>query len=582
MTPGEVQSLQQIAMAHGGSLTINPETGLPEAGFLKNILPMIAGAGLAMIPGVGPLMAAGLVGGGTTIATGSLEKGLMAGLGAYGGAGLAGGLMGAGASSVGATASALGTPAATGAGSQAAMLAAQNQGFGQAGLQALGQSAATAPGAASIVSTPMQSITAGAKGLLEPAGRDAFMSNIGGTKGLLRSGLAAAAPMMMGQETQAPGIKPTAPTTPMQYNRNPVSPMPQPDVPGYSDLGQDFGRQRQYFNHQFTPANSPAAVAPIAPITNMPIDFNYGGGMAAGGPVEAMSAANVYDMQNARGGVSDMGIDNSTGMQRMAGGGITGNGELNLQIPLNLGGGGGFGQPANGYAGTGPNSGPLEKALGVPQQQTPFGNFGSLGSMLGAGRPDTRAIAANPQRPQQMLSGDNMMAGYGGTAENGFMSLPGNSIGGGLAAISRQLGGNLDGAPAAHVVRPGADEYNNHMNNRGAGSSTFGGFAAGGAIPSHSASHLGDYSDGGRLLKGPGDGVSDDIPAMIGEKQPARLADGEFVVPARIVSELGNGSTEAGARKLYAMMERVQQNRQKTVGKDRVAVNSRSDKYLPA
>ena len=70
---------------------------------------------------------------------------------------------------------------------------------------------------------------------------------------------------------------------------------------------------------------------------------------------------------------------------------------------------------------------------------------------------------------------------------------------------------------------------------------------------------LGSYSDGGRLLKGPGDGVSDSIPATIGAKgQPARLADGEFVVPARIVSELGNGSTEAGARKLYAMMDRVQ------------------------
>jgi hypothetical protein len=95
-------------------------------------------------------------------------------------------------------------------------------------------------------------------------------------------------------------------------------------------------------------------------------------------------------------------------------------------------------------------------------------------------------------------------------------------------------------------------------------------------------SHLGDYSDGGRLLRGPGDGVSDDIPAMIGRKQPARLADGEFVVPARIVSELGNGSTEAGARKLYAMMDRVQRARGKTVGKGRVAKNSRADRYLPA
>jgi hypothetical protein len=102
-----------------------------------------------------------------------------------------------------------------------------------------------------------------------------------------------------------------------------------------------------------------------------------------------------------------------------------------------------------------------------------------------------------------------------------------------------------------------------------------GGYAGGGY-------HLGDYSDGGRLLKGPGDGVSDSIPASIGGRQPARLADGEFVVPARIVSELGNGSTDAGARKLYAMMDRIQRARRKSVGKDRVAVDSKAEKLLPA
>jgi hypothetical protein len=102
--------------------------------------------------------------------------------------------------------------------------------------------------------------------------------------------------------------------------------------------------------------------------------------------------------------------------------------------------------------------------------------------------------------------------------------------------------------------------------------------AAGGGI----MYNLGGYSDGGRLLKGPGDGVSDSIPASIGGRQPARLADGEFVVPARIVSELGNGSTEAGARKLYAMMDRVQKGRKKSVGKGKVAVDSKADKHLPA
>jgi hypothetical protein len=94
--------------------------------------------------------------------------------------------------------------------------------------------------------------------------------------------------------------------------------------------------------------------------------------------------------------------------------------------------------------------------------------------------------------------------------------------------------------------------------------------------------NLGGYSDGGRLLRGPGDGVSDSIPASIGNRQPARLADGEFVVPARIVSELGNGSTDAGARKLYAMMQRIQQARGKTVGNGKVAVNSKAEKLLPA
>jgi hypothetical protein len=116
-------------------------------------------------------------------------------------------------------------------------------------------------------------------------------------------------------------------------------------------------------------------------------------------------------------------------------------------------------------------------------------------------------------------------------------------------------------------------------------SSSTGGNAAGGAIGyavGGGLGSLGSYSDGGRLLKGPGDGVSDSIPATIGAKQqPARLADGEFVIPARIVSELGNGSTDAGAKKLYAMMDRVQRARGKTTGKNKVAANSRADKYLP-
>ena len=122
----------------------------------------------------------------------------------------------------------------------------------------------------------------------------------------------------------------------------------------------------------------------------------------------------------------------------------------------------------------------------------------------------------------------------------------------------------------------GLGGFYDYMNQQLGGMRGYQGFAEGGL------SHLGGYSDGGRLLRGPGDGVSDSIPASIGDRQPARLADGEFVVPARVVSEIGNGSTEAGARKLYAMMERVQSARKKSVGKGNVAVNSKADKYLPA
>ena len=103
--------------------------------------------------------------------------------------------------------------------------------------------------------------------------------------------------------------------------------------------------------------------------------------------------------------------------------------------------------------------------------------------------------------------------------------------------------------------------------------------ASGGMMKSGGISDLGGYSDGGRLLRGPGDGVSDSIPASINNKQPARLADGEFVIPARIVSELGNGSTEAGARKLYAMMDRIQKSRRKAKN---IAANTKADKHLPA
>jgi hypothetical protein len=171
-------------------------------------------------------------------------------------------------------------------------------------------------------------------------------------------------------------------------------------------------------------------------------------------------------------------------------------------------------------------------------------------------------------------------AGGGGEGPAGPSSNTGNTISGfNPAAPNPSIAESFGNAPASTDGNTGSTTGTEG----GAVASARGGllprgYALGGGLGS-----LGSYSDGGRLLKGPGDGVSDSIPATIGQKQqPARLADGEFVVPARIVSELGNGSTDAGAKKLYAMMDRVQRARGKTTGKNKVAANSRSDKYLPA
>jgi hypothetical protein len=89
---------------------------------------------------------------------------------------------------------------------------------------------------------------------------------------------------------------------------------------------------------------------------------------------------------------------------------------------------------------------------------------------------------------------------------------------------------------------------------------------------------LGGYAAGGKLLKGPGDGMSDSIVANIGGKQPARLADGEFVVPADVVSHLGNGSTDAGAKHLYKMMDNIRKAR---TGNPKQGKKINADKFLP-
>jgi len=220
----------------------------------------------------------------------------------------------------------------------------------------------------------------------------------------------------------------------------------------------------------------------------------------------------------------------------------------------------------------------VTKVVGVPgNPQSYFNEAEYL-----AANPDVAAELKTGKsasgQPTQFTSGYEHYLMYGKAGGRAFTGdYEGYLTAAALANAANAGGGGGDG----NSTTPGPDASSPANDAPGTTTAKDGGmmgYAMGGGLGS-----LGSYSDGGRLLRGPGDGVSDSIPATIGQKQqPARLADGEFVIPARIVSELGNGSTDAGAKKLYAMMDRVQRARGKTTGKNKVAANSRSDKYLPA
>ena len=283
----------------------------------------------------------------------------------------------------------------------------------------------------------------------------------------------------------------------------------------------NYGRQQKYFSPAYTPISNTAAKDL----------YNY----AAGGPVEMMSnqammgANTMYPMANMATSSFATPYQSPVSTNMLAptsDSGVTMNGEPNMQGTRLAEGGEAESRPSYTYD---------------PQAQKY-----TAGPAIGGASNQPQDFGASAGRAIDTFVAD---------IERDGMTTP----------MGSYIGPSRGIAPS-YAYNPQSRQYQQ--------------MASGGI--SDAGYNLGGYSDGGRLLRGPGDGVSDSIPAVIGKKQPARLADGEFVVPARIVSELGNGSTEAGARKLYAMMDRIQAARKKTVGKDKVAHNSRSSKYLPA
>jgi hypothetical protein len=200
MTPDEVNSLQGLAMAAGGSLTINPHTGLPEAGWLGKLLPTILGAALAAT-GVGAPLAAGIIGAGQFARTGSLKKGLMAGLGAFGGAGMAG-MAGVGSSL---------SQTGFGALSNNAGMFGANMGAGALAPTALTGAAAAGSGSLASAVAPSAPLSlAGAQAVPGAVVSSAAPAGVGAVSGGLGAAAGASAPATLTGATQT--LASSAPT----------------------------------------------------------------------------------------------------------------------------------------------------------------------------------------------------------------------------------------------------------------------------------------------------------------------------------------------------------------------------------
>ena len=485
MTPSEVGGLQALAKASGGSLTVNPKTGLVEANFLEAILPTVLGVGLSFIPGVGPLMAAGLVGGGTALATGNVEKGVMAGLGAAGGAGLGGAITSSGATTLGA--------------------AADTANFANLGMN----TTAVAP------PTAFESFKAGLGEIGKAPG--AFLKS-----NLTNIGMAAAPAIGGAFEQPAPEEDDDSMIRPYTYSQE-VN--PQFGMPG----------QSYYSSQSFTP-QTPVPASGFS-------GFKQGGitSLAVGGEPRYQQPTRTVDPA--------VTAYNQQLMQRAQ--------KEYVQTPQ-----------LGAFQSALPNAGAYNPEMGAAYQQAQAANQEAM-----------KKIQANQFGYQYDPTLNTMIQTQ--PTENQFTLLQ--------RQIDRLRGGL--GFNPYYSDSGGEDGFDDPDNDPSvAGDTTDGGKgdanlgAAGGVIRMANGGmyNLGSYSDGGRLLRGPGDGVSDSIPATIEGGQPARLADGEFVVPARIVGELGNGSTEAGARQLYAMMDRISERRKKSMGIENIAVDTESYKDLPA
>jgi hypothetical protein len=169
-------------------------------------------------------------------------------------------------------------------------------------------------------------------------------------------------------------------------------------------------------------------------------------------------------------------------------------------------------------------------------------------------------IAAGKKRAQDAVKANPYMYAMGGSVDDEYGMdearglMTGNLQNGFMGGMPSYAAGGMPSLGLSRLSQPACNE------------------GAVGGIP--------QFAAGGtpRFLSGGGDGMSDSIPATIEGNQEARLADGEFVIPADVVSHLGNGSSKAGAKQLYSMMDRVRQAR---VGTKKQGREIKPKKFMP-
>jgi len=528
MSPDEVMGLQAIAKANGASLSINPYTGMPEAFSLKRILPTIVGTAVGAMTG-NPWLGAAVAGGLGYASTGNLMSGLTAAAGAYGGAGLVGGAQAAGVASA-APVSTVSTavPSAASAGTALGTGAMSN--IAASPLVAAPSAAAASPllGASNIANVPLVTsmappATATGLGALQQAGTG--VSNI-------FSGDPAARTAFMDSVGGTKGLltKGAMAASPLMFTEPTRTKLPQSSP----DMIRPF---------EYVPVNV-SGQDPYS-LGSTGERLQYSGTYRA---LEPYTASEAYKKK-----------------YPFAGGGIVAlqeGGEVEGDFE-------GQGVPVGpGAARTLRNISMVQGLAGLPAI-----DVSQLPVAAGSQAPVGLVPRAIPSTMEQMYQTYMPRAEDSSTYKAEQDAAKRTRSPGGMFGPFGGLFGFNDN-PVVGYTSSGDPIYQNQPQ-----SSPFGfGFNQGGEVADSGMLPVGVGYAKGRFLQGPGDGTSDSIPATIADNQPARLADGEFVVDARTVSEIGNGSSKAGAKKLYAMMDRVHNARKKAKrGQD-----SKAERFMPA